>query len=206
MRNNWTIVLAKPSNQPMTRAFDDLVLQSHDSSLFMGSPSYSRCIMSEDKVASFDRLVAGKAGFEQRRVRRFAVFELSKPPATGRGIFFRVFDHKLNVRGGSGHERLRTPKDFVVFLGRDITPGEACDGGAVRERQLSLAVCLDRYIVAEKGAKIVEIAFFVGHRNQLPVAVSGRNCDCGNRISLSIGASGGMSHIDDHANYRCNCN
>ena len=79
--------------------------------------------MGEDKVASFDRLVAGKAGFEQRRVGRFAVFELSKPPATCRGIFFRVLDHKLNVRGGSGHERLGAAKDFVVFLGRNITPG-----------------------------------------------------------------------------------
>src|SRR5271165_4699711 len=86
-------------------------------------PPYSRCIMGEDKVASFDRLVAGKAGFKQRRVRSFAVFELSKPPAAGRGIFFRVFDHKLNVRGGSGHERLGTAKDFVVLFGRDITPG-----------------------------------------------------------------------------------
>jgi hypothetical protein len=43
--------------------------------------------MGKDKVASFDGLVAGKAGFEQRRVRRFAVFELSKTPATGRAYF-----------------------------------------------------------------------------------------------------------------------
>jgi hypothetical protein len=38
--------------------------------------------MGEDKVASFDGLVAGKAGFEQRSVRRSAVFELSKSPAS----------------------------------------------------------------------------------------------------------------------------
>ena len=130
--------------------------------------------------------MAGKAGFEQRRVGRFAVFELSKPPASGRGIFFRVLDHKLNVRSGSGHERLGAAKDFVVFLRRKIAPGEACDDCAVRERQLPLTVCLDRYIVAEKGAKIVEIAFFVRDRDQLPVAISGRNCDSENRISLSI--------------------
>ena len=79
--------------------------------------------MGKDEVASFDRLVAGEAGFELRRVGSFAVFELSKPPATGRGIFLRVFDHKLNVRGGSGHERLGAAKDFVVFLGRNVTPG-----------------------------------------------------------------------------------
>src|SRR5208283_295234 len=89
---------------------------------------------------------------------------------------------------------------------RDITPGEACDDCAVRERQLALAVCLDRYIVAEKGAKIVEITFFVGHRDQLPVAVSGRNCDSENRISLSIGASSGGGRVGDNAGDRCNCN
>jgi hypothetical protein len=117
--------------------------------------------------------VAGKAGFEQRRVGRFAVFELSKPPASGGGVFFRVLHHKLNVRGGSGHERLGAAKDFVVFLRRKVAPGEACDDCAFREGQFPLAVCLDRYIVAEKGAKIVEIAFFVRDRDQLPVAYPG---------------------------------
>jgi hypothetical protein len=44
--------------------------------------------MSEDKVTSFDRFVAGKAGFEQRRVGRFAVFELSKPQPPVVAYFF----------------------------------------------------------------------------------------------------------------------
>jgi hypothetical protein len=44
--------------------------------------------MSEDKIAGFDRLVAREAGFEIRLVVRFAVFELSEPPATRCGIFF----------------------------------------------------------------------------------------------------------------------
>ena len=43
--------------------------------------------MGEDKVASFDRLVAGEAGFERRRGVRFAVFELSESPTTRRGVF-----------------------------------------------------------------------------------------------------------------------
>jgi hypothetical protein len=30
---------------------------------------------------------------------------------------------KLNVRGGPGHERLETAKDFVIFLRRNVTPG-----------------------------------------------------------------------------------
>jgi hypothetical protein len=46
-----------------------------------------RCVTGEDKVASFGRLVARKTGFERRPGIRFTVFELSKPPATRRGIF-----------------------------------------------------------------------------------------------------------------------
>ena len=71
--------------------------------------------------------------------------------------------------------------------------------------KLPFPVGFDRYIVAEKGAKIVEVAFFVGHGDQLPVAVSGRNCDSENRISLSVGASRGVSHVDDHASQRSDC-
>ena len=43
--------------------------------------------MGEDKVASFDTFVAGQAGFVRRLVSRFAVVELSKPPAAHRGVF-----------------------------------------------------------------------------------------------------------------------
>jgi hypothetical protein len=42
--------------------------------------------MGEDKVATFDRLVTREAGFEQRLVGRFAVFELSETPPAGRGV------------------------------------------------------------------------------------------------------------------------
>jgi hypothetical protein len=44
--------------------------------------------MRVDEVASFDGLVAGKAGFMHPLVGRFAVFELSEPPASRRGVFF----------------------------------------------------------------------------------------------------------------------
>ena len=44
-------------------------------------------VLGEDKVPSFDRLVAGEAGFKQRLIRRFAVFELSESPAARRGVF-----------------------------------------------------------------------------------------------------------------------
>src|SRR5580700_8490826 len=46
-----------------------------------------RCVAGEDKVASFDRLVAGEAGSEQRLVRGFAIFELSEAPAARRRVF-----------------------------------------------------------------------------------------------------------------------
>ena len=48
---------------------------------------WGSCVTGEDVVASFDRDVAGKAGFEQRLVGRFTVFKLGKPPSSCRGIF-----------------------------------------------------------------------------------------------------------------------
>jgi hypothetical protein len=44
--------------------------------------------MSKDKVARFRLLVAGETGFHKRRVARFAVGEVTEPPAAGCGIFF----------------------------------------------------------------------------------------------------------------------
>jgi hypothetical protein len=46
----------------------------------------SRCISSKDKVARFGLLVAGEAAFYKRRVARFAVCEVSEPPAAGCGV------------------------------------------------------------------------------------------------------------------------
>jgi len=43
----------------------------------------------------------------------------------------------------------------------------------VRVRKLPFPGGLDRYVVAQNGAQIVEFAFFVGHGDQPPVAVSG---------------------------------
>jgi len=39
--------------------------------------------------------------------------------------------------------------------------------------ELPFAIGLDRNIVAQNGPQIIEVAFFVGHGDQLPVAVSG---------------------------------
>ena len=72
--------------------------------------------MSKDKVGRFGLLVAGEAAFHKRRVARFAVLEVSEPPAAGCGVLCRVLDHKLNVRGRPRNERLGPAKDFIVFL------------------------------------------------------------------------------------------
>jgi hypothetical protein len=46
-----------------------------------------RCVASKDKVTIFGGFV-GKAGFVQRFVARFAVLNVSEPPAVRRGILF----------------------------------------------------------------------------------------------------------------------
>jgi hypothetical protein len=71
--------------------------------------------MSKDEVASFDFLVAGKAGLERRLVGRFAILKVSVPPA---------------ARGG--------------VLRRNVTSGQPDNNCAVRERQLFFPKSLDR--------------------------------------------------------------
>src|ERR1700738_3080642 len=161
--------------------------------------------MGEDKVASFDGHVTGKARVVQRLIGGFTVFKLCEPPAARRGVFYGVLDHKLSVRGGSGHERLGTAKDFVVLLRRDVAPGEPGNDCAVRERKLPFPVGLDRHVIAQNGPQIVEFAFFVGHGDQPPVAVSGGNFDSEDRGSLSIGVSRWVGLVDDHHGQRYNC-
>ena len=127
--------------------------------------------MGEDKVATFDGNVAGKTVLHCHVV-GLAVVKLREPPAAGRGVPFGVLEHKLNIRRGPGHERLGTTKGFVVFLRRDVTPRKSGDDRAVREREFSVPIGLDRYVVAQNGPQIVEVALFVGHGDQPPVAVS----------------------------------
>ena len=130
--------------------------------------------MGEDEVTIFDRLVAGKAGFEHSLDGGFAVLiELSEPPATRRGIPLGVLDHKLEVPSwrGAGDEGLRAAKYFVVFLRRDVFPRYSGNDGAVWKWKPVFAIRLDRHIITQNGADIVEAAFFVGHGDQLPIAI-----------------------------------
>jgi hypothetical protein len=48
----------------------------------------SRRVTGEDKVASFNGLVAVEAGFVHRLVGGFAIGKISESPAARRGVFF----------------------------------------------------------------------------------------------------------------------
>lgn len=76
-------------NVALTRARDEIhIFHSApiEHSLLMWF-SVSRCVTVEDKVASFDGLVAGKAGVVHRLVSGFPIVKLSEPPAAGRAVF-----------------------------------------------------------------------------------------------------------------------
>ena len=78
---------------------------------------HSLCVTGEDKVARFDLIVAGEAGFHERLVARFAVLEVSETPTARCGVLFCVLDHELNVRWGAGYEGLgscRVPLVAVI--------------------------------------------------------------------------------------------
>src|SRR5947207_10711231 len=132
--------------------------------------------MVEDEVASFDNTVAGKAGVMHRLAGGFAVVKLSKAPAAARGVSARVLDHELDtVLGWPRHERLSAAKGFAAFLQRVVAPGEAGHNCAVRVRKLLVPRGLERYVVAQNGAQVVEAAFLVSHGDQPPLAVPGGN-------------------------------
>src|SRR5215469_5509188 len=131
--------------------------------------------MREDIVARSQRMTWG-TGFHQSVVAKRAVFvEMTEAPAAGRGVLFGVLDHELNIRGRTWNERLRAAEDFVVFFRRDVTVVQSGNDRALRERKLPVSVGTDRHIVAQNGGETVKVAFFVGHGDQPPVAVSGRN-------------------------------
>jgi hypothetical protein len=102
-----------------------------------------------------------------------------------RGVLFGVLDHKLNVRGRPGNERLGAAEDFVVFVRRGVSPVHGGNDCAVREGKLPFPIGLDCYIVAQLGAQTVEVAGFVGHGDHRPVAVAGGHFGYEDRGGLS---------------------
>src|SRR5262249_39125148 len=107
----------------------------------------------------------------------FSIFKLSESPSARCSIFLRIFDHELNIRRWPRDERLLMAKDFVVFLLGAVSPREPSNNCAVRNRKLSFTIGLGCNIVSQYSEQIVEVAFFMGHRDYGPVTVSGRNFD-----------------------------
>jgi hypothetical protein len=106
----------------------------------------------------------------------------------------------------SFHLLVVTAKDLVVFLGCNVTIVQGGNDCAVRERELSFAISLDRDVVAQNGSKTVKVAFFMGHGDQAPVAVSGGNFgDEGRRGLLSHGLSRCPRREGNNASQSCNC-
>jgi len=97
---------------------------------------------------------------------------------------------------------LGTAKDLVVFLRRDVTPGQPGNDRAVLKRKLALPIGVDRDIVAQNCAKIVEVGCFMGHGDQPPVAVAGRNFDSEDRSRLLIGVFRFGGGEGDNAGHR----
>ena len=83
---------------------------------------------------------------------RFAVREVSEPPAAGCGILPLILDHELNIHGGPDNKRLSAREwigqYLVVVFRRDKNPMKRGNDGAVRERDLPFFKGLNGYIVA----------------------------------------------------------
>src|ERR1700679_2511717 len=114
-----------------------------------------RCVTREDKITR-GLCVAGSAGFHLRLGARFAIWgEAPEAPAARRCILFRVLDLELNVGGRAGNVRLHAAKDLVVLRRRGVAVVQRGDDGAVGIGELSFAVCLDHYVVAQHGTETV---------------------------------------------------
>ncbi len=150
----------------------------------------SGCIWSEHGVAK-PHGMAGSAGFELCLGARFAVFlGVCVSPPAGRGIFFGILDHKLNVGGLAGNKLLWIAEDLIIFLGRDVTEVQRGDKCAVRKRKLRVVVGLDRHIIPQNHGKTAQFAFLMSHGDQFPVSVSRRTFDAEDRDGVSTALPG----------------
>src|SRR5687768_4318689 len=129
----------------------------------------------EDEVPLFDVLVTGMALFHICFWTRFTfLIKLCVTPAAGCRVLLRVLDHELQVPGRSfaWNKRLLTPKRFIVLLRRDVFPSYSAYDRAFREGKFALAIGFDCHIVSQNGADVVQVTFFVGHRDKPPVAIT----------------------------------
>src|SRR5689334_18761773 len=105
LRHRLRPLFAKTTTGPLRRH----TLESDQPTLAAGRSCRLSCFSSphrrvarEDEVAILDGQVARVAGFVQSLVAGLAVPEVGETPAVGRGIFFGVLDHELNILDGSG--------------------------------------------------------------------------------------------------------
>ena len=177
----------------------------HSGLKLLGARHPSRRVAREHKVPGLRRFMTRKARLGHRLVRRFVTGELSESPTPGRGIPSRVLDHELNIRRRSGNERLFPSKGFVVLLRRNVPPGQPRNHGSVRKGKRSFPIGLDRNVVPQDGAKIIQVARLVRHGDQSPIAVPGRNLDHRGRNSLSVSLSRSADRESGHApSHYCN--
>jgi len=83
------------------------------------------CVLGENKVARFDRLMTRKTSLVFRYISWFAVFsELSETPAACPGVLLGVLDHKLKIlfRSLTRYIRLGASEDLIVLLRRGTFP------------------------------------------------------------------------------------
>ena len=101
--------------------------------------SSSRRQSRKHPVVPFDvGFVARETGFVLRFVDGFAVDEPTEPPAAGRSVSSRVFDHDLNRRGGPCDEGAVDAGQWRMF------PSQFGEYRAIRERQRSVLIGLHR--------------------------------------------------------------
>jgi len=124
----------------------------------------SRCVTGENKVASLNRLVAGITALHRRFVSRFAVLTEGRvSPTASRRILLRVLDHELQVESvGAPATKIGHGQRSCCFpptrRGSRLF-GQRC---TFRKWKLALPIRLDRYVVSQNGANVVEVACFVG--------------------------------------------
>src|SRR5579863_187894 len=132
----------------------------------------SRCVTREHKIARSLRM-ARRAGFEYRVGARLTIrAEVPKTPAAGRRVLLRVLDHELHVRRWPRNEGLLIAENLVILLRRHVAVVQSSDDGAVRIRERPVTVRLDRRIVAQNSGETMQVALFMCHRDQPPVAIS----------------------------------
>src|SRR5262249_54805987 len=113
-----------------------------------------RCVMGENEIVIFGRLMTRETGLHQLLVAGFAVGEIAETPATGGGVFLGVLDHELHVHARTRDERLNSGagesfgQNFVVIRRRDLVPVQRRNHASVGKWKLAFLEGFECDIVA----------------------------------------------------------